>query len=689
MQWGNPDSQPVLHASQEETSVIQRGPPRVSLPPTTIAGGSELGTMPGDAASLSARQADLQSEGGLGHQPVELEVPHQHDEDHDGFTDTSSDFSYGSSDGSGAAEDAEERLVLRQARKALQVARKEARKAHEAERFKGRIPSPQQLFCHEKGAEGSAEAPLTVIKTTSDWDRIDGKLFAAAQAGSVVPSVDVEAPGLHAPSGGKHVCRSMKEAEELVRANAANLDYSKTDAGARSMAQMLPGCTSLPAFTPVQGTEAVGEWMTKVYDAGTIRQQGKHDAAASQLNGSHWQLSRLKMDSPPMQLALKECLQCTLLQRSSFPGQQLASLILGPCDLMAELRQLRSVMLMGSTHMCHWSRLLATELNSGLKLSKPDDNHTVKLQRLEAQLQEILIDGGVMDNAEIVSRQLSVVREASSRGGLRAASERAAKHRLLSHLAHLRVRYTIRWPLNVIIHQDQLKTYQDILPALLQVYWAKHSLNDVSELLRSLPPDHALPEVMRQAFRQRGDLHGSRYRTASAAQTAAHMRHVLNAFQHTMFHMAVDTAWNRLCATLQDASARAAADATSVDLETVARAHKEYLDAVFRACWLSKDQNSQVVGGSLHEMLDTMLLFCVAVKKALGPASASADEMQEKYVRRASAQACVKAANLFTSQIHQLVVSLSQCNLKVVSGSEVTWLLETLNFGGFYDSVLQ
>lgn len=100
----------------------------------------------------------------------------------------------------------------------------------------------------------------------------------------------------------------------------------------------------------------------------------------------------------------------------------------------------------------------------------------------------------------------------------------------------------------------------------------------------------------------------------------------------------------------------------------------------------------QVVGGSLHEMLDTVLLCCAAVKKALQPSKAAvedADVTQEKYLRRAAAQHCVKCSTLFTNQIHQLVVSLSQCNLKVVSGSEVTWLLEALNLGGFYDDLLR
>lgn len=106
-------------------AVLERGPPRVSLPATTIAQRSEIGTLPGDAASLNTAHTNVQ--------PSERScMPHpgagDAERDEGSFTDTSSDFSYGSSDGSAASEDAEERLVMRQARKALQVARKAARK---------------------------------------------------------------------------------------------------------------------------------------------------------------------------------------------------------------------------------------------------------------------------------------------------------------------------------------------------------------------------------------------------------------------------------------------------------------------------------------------------------------------------------------------------------------------------------
>lgn len=81
---------------------------------------------------------------------------------------------------------------------------------------------------------------------------------------------------------------------------------------------------------------------------------------------------------------------------------------------MAELQQLRRIMLIGSTHMLHWSKLLSTELNLGLKLAKPDDGTILTLQRLEDQLQQILVDNGVMSSDEIVSRYAQCGRVNSS-----------------------------------------------------------------------------------------------------------------------------------------------------------------------------------------------------------------------------------------------------------------------------------
>lgn len=125
---------------------------------------------------------------------------------------------------------------------------------------------PQQLRQHRLGGlevppttnnagKPKAAEPIAVIKTTSDWDRVDEKLFASARATEEVPCVVVEEPTLNAPSWARHVSRGMQDAEGQIQADADNLRFAETDAGARRMAQMLPGGTVLPAFTPVQGTE--------------------------------------------------------------------------------------------------------------------------------------------------------------------------------------------------------------------------------------------------------------------------------------------------------------------------------------------------------------------------------------------------------------------------------------------------
>jgi hypothetical protein len=64
------------------------------------------------------------------------------------------------------------------------------------------------------------------------------------------------------------------------------------------------------------------------------------------------------------------------------------------------------------------------------------------------------------------------------------------------------------------------------------------------------------------------------------------------------------------------------------------------------------------------------------------------DAQLEKGRRRVSGQQAMKLAQVFANEAHQLVIVLGQCDLKIVSGTEVTWLLESLNFNGYYDELL-
>jgi Gamma tubulin complex component C-terminal len=57
----------------------------------------------------------------------------------------------------------------------------------------------------------------------------------------------------------------------------------------------------------------------------------------------------------------------------------------------------------------------------------------------------------------------------SSYRGLPNPTRKGGKPALISRITRLEVHYTVQWPLNVIVSDDQIHTYQQIFPVLLQV----------------------------------------------------------------------------------------------------------------------------------------------------------------------------------------------------------------------------
>jgi hypothetical protein len=87
----------------------------------------------------------------------------------------------------------------------------------------------------------------------------------------------------------------------------------------------------------------------------------------------------------------------------------------------------------------------------------------------------------------------------------------------------------------------------------------------------------------------------------------------MQAFTHTMFDTSIDAAWHALCVKLDAASIAAQADrahstsAAAGYLGDVGKAHQDYLSAVYRACWLPNDSNSQVCTSlSFFSILDLL-----------------------------------------------------------------------------------
>jgi alpha-ketoglutarate-dependent taurine dioxygenase len=67
-------------------------------------------------------------------------------------------------------------------------------------------------------------------------------------------------------------------------------------------------------------------------------------------------------------------------------------------------------------------------------------------------------------------RVVQLHRSSKTRVGLAAQTERAASKTLISQIARIDLQYSIKWPLNVVVSEENLQIYQAALPVLLQVF---------------------------------------------------------------------------------------------------------------------------------------------------------------------------------------------------------------------------
>lgn len=73
-------------------------------------------------------------------------------------------------------------------------------------------------------------------------------------AGKPVPPVAVADPTMHAPMWLKGVTRGMQRSQQQLASSLSNYSYMHHPAHLQRFNAMLPGCTSVPAFVPVQGS---------------------------------------------------------------------------------------------------------------------------------------------------------------------------------------------------------------------------------------------------------------------------------------------------------------------------------------------------------------------------------------------------------------------------------------------------
>ena len=77
---------------------------------------------------------------------------------------------------------------------------------------------------------------------------------SVARAGEPVPPVVVADPAMHGPAWLKDATKGMLRSERKLNCSLSNFSYMHHPGRLTMFNAMLPGCTSVPAFVPVQGS---------------------------------------------------------------------------------------------------------------------------------------------------------------------------------------------------------------------------------------------------------------------------------------------------------------------------------------------------------------------------------------------------------------------------------------------------
>ncbi|KAL0024075.1 hypothetical protein WJX79_003630 [Trebouxia sp. C0005] len=192
-----------------------------------------------------------------------------------------------------------------------------------------------------------------------------------------------------------------------------------------------------------------------------------------------WLQGLQDVDLPPVDFLLDECLIQPIQEQVDMVGGVLLARLLGEWGLMHQLTILHNVFLLGCPLLMPFASALFGRLHKGQTLS------SLSHFELEVMLQQSLADQPPPrpgDHALPLPDTLSVelVHQNPSASMSRASSsvEEGAR-RTVAELLPLRLHYRVPWPLSMIVDDATLVKYNQVLTFLLQVRWAKWSLERV------------------------------------------------------------------------------------------------------------------------------------------------------------------------------------------------------------------
>jgi hypothetical protein len=108
------------------------------------------------------------------------------------------------------------------------------------------------------------EGTLHFVSVLSQWRRASTvtsqalckqRSWAVCCAGAPVPPVAVADPAMHAPMRLKGTTQRLQRCQQQLTTSLSNYSYMHHPGRLQMINAMLPGCTSVPAFVPIQGSE--------------------------------------------------------------------------------------------------------------------------------------------------------------------------------------------------------------------------------------------------------------------------------------------------------------------------------------------------------------------------------------------------------------------------------------------------
>lgn len=189
----------------------------------------------------------------------------------------------------------------------------------------------------------------------------------------------------------------------------------------------------------------------------------------------------------------------------------------------------------------------------------------------------------------------------------------------MSALSRLRLRITPVWPLSLLASESMLQQYNAVLVLLLQLRWARQSLQSVRFAGWKDSRRQAQAAVVSAAEQRAG--RDSGVQRAALAATAAAKR---DGLQHQMLHLA-DAALQYVTDRVAAAGAwLEGAVAGCASLDEMHCCREQYQRAVARYCLLGSEGVARLVHDALLKLLDASLHYC-ALQHKLSRMNAAAE----------------------------------------------------------------